>query len=377
MLRRFLQLIRPSNRATSESPAHQQTEIQECETTVSEEDLPTPKSLPNAPRPVTRFESAMPLLPSPSRPDNDSPAISIVLIVYKMPEQAKKTIYSLCSQYQRGVNDSDYEIIVVENNSSDVLGETAATSYGNNIRYFLRDETEPTPVHAINFGVEQARANTLSIMIDGARMVTPGLINYALVAMQLAPKVVISVPGYHLGEKLQQEAMLEGYDETLEHSLLESIEWPKDGYRLFDIACLSGTSAGGFFKPIGESNCLFLDKDTYDQIGGCDPRFNESGGGQVNLDLYKRACELPDTVLVVLPGEASFHQFHGGVTTGQKGSVRRQAMEAHFAQYAAIRGEPYSPPEKRAIYLGSVPDSALRFIRHGANRVITINNLQE
>ena len=67
-----------------------------------------------------------------------------------------------------------------------------------------------------------------------------------------------------------------------------------------------------------------------------DPGFTETGGGQCNLDLHKRAVELPETVLVTLIGEGSFHQFHGGITTGTKGEERLKAMQDHFNQYAAL-----------------------------------------
>lgn len=335
----------------------------------------TPKSpYPFSPKPVTRYDKAMPTL-ADDRTHN-TPLISIVLIVYKMAEQAQKTLYSLSTEYQRGVDASDYEVIVVENNSDSPMSEAQATSFAGNFRYFYREETLPTPVNAINFGAEQSRGQFICVMIDGARMVTPGIVAYIKAATLLSNNPVISVPGYHLGHELQQKAVLNGYNREQEQKLLDSISWPDDGYRLFDIACLSGTSAGGFFKPIGESNCVCVSRETYTELGGFDPGFTETGGGQVNLDFYKRAVELPETDLFLLPGEGSFHQLHGGVTTESKGADRDREMTAHFTQYASLRGEAYSPPEKRAVYLGAIPDSALKFIRHGANKVIQLNHLE-
>ena len=80
--------------------------------------------------------------------------------------------------------------------------------------------------------------------------------------------------------------------------------------------------------------------------------------------------ELPETTLVTLLGEGSFHQFHGGITTGTKGAERLKAMQDHFNQYTEIRGEPYKPPLKRSLYLGVLPDSALKFVRHSASVVM-------
>ncbi|MGI9294638.1 MAG: glycosyltransferase, partial [Pseudomonadales bacterium] len=83
-------------------------------------------------------------------------------------------MFTLSEQFQRQVDAQDYEVIVVENASSAELGEKAALQYGANFRYFHRQETQPTPVHAVNFGASQSRGQFVAIMIDGARMVTPG-----------------------------------------------------------------------------------------------------------------------------------------------------------------------------------------------------------
>ncbi|MCC7516484.1 MAG: glycosyltransferase family 2 protein [Pseudomonadales bacterium] len=333
---------------------------------------PTPKGIPNSPQPIKWFDAEMPVIARSASEylAGSVPRLSIIVMVYKMPEQAKKTLYSLSVAYQRGVAEGDYEVIVMENPSSRMLGKDAAEKWGSNFRYFAYPETLPTPVNAMNYGAAQARGRMIAVMIDGARMVSPGIVNYIIAAERLHPDVVVAVPGYHLGNKVQQEAMLEGYDEAFEQTLLEKIRWPEDGYRLFEICCLSGTSAGGYLKPLGESNVLAMPRHIWEKLGGYDPGFTETGGGQCNLDLHKRAVELPETVLVTLLGEGSFHQFHGGITTGTQGEERLKAMQDHFNQYAALRGQPYTPPLKRSIYLGTLPDCALRFVRHSASVVM-------
>jgi hypothetical protein len=324
--------------------------------------------IPFAPVPVKRFAPAMPLLAR--EPASGGCLLSVVVVVYDMPRQALNTVRSLVAPYQRGVSSEQFEIIVVENASARNMDREALAALGPNVVYHLRQESEPTPVHAANFGIEQARGRQVALLIDGARMVTPGLLHYFLAADRLGEAVVVATPSYHLGRKVQQRAMLEGYGEEEEQRLLASVDWPADGYRLFEISCLSRTSMGGIFRPFGESNCLAAPRALLRAIGGFDPRFNETGGGQANLDLYKRLVELEQTQLVVLPGEGSFHQFHGGVTTGQEGAARHQAMVDHFAQYAALRGGAYVPPDKRPIYLGPVPDSAVRFIRNSGNMLM-------
>ena len=97
-------------------------------------------------------------------------------------------------------------------------------------------------------------------------MVTPGILDYFICSLALSDHAVVATPGYHLGKKLQQQAMLEGSNESFEQDLLDSINWPENGYRLFDIACLSGTSTSGFFRPSGESNCLCVAKSLFQEV---------------------------------------------------------------------------------------------------------------
>ena len=318
------------------------------------------KALPEA-RPVTRFS---PPVPTPRYShDGASPAISLVVVGYDMPEQLNRTLFSLSTRYQHGVEAGHYEVLVVENNSANNLGEERACAHGPNYRYFLRDESEPTPIHALNFGVAQARSEFVAVMIDGARMLTPGAVGWTLAATGLHPNPVVCIPGYHLGAELQQLAMTRGYDEAQEARLLKSISWPDDGYRLFEISCAAGTSAGGFFKPIGESNCLALRRTLFDELGGFDAGFRSRGGGLVNMDFYKRAVESAGTQLFLLHGEGSFHQFHGGETTGRASEDFDARVEEMAWEYVNLRGERFSPPEQRPVFLGAVADGALPFVK--------------
>jgi hypothetical protein len=337
------------------------------------ESLMSEKTLPAA-RPITRFAGDM---PGPRRREEQGLKLSVIVVAYAMPEQLDRTLYSLSLDYQHSVVNADYEVIVVENTSERNLGEARATAHRGQFRYFEREEAEPTPIHAINFGAEQAKGDFVAIMIDGARMITPGVVAWTLAGLNLYDESVICVPGYHLGSELQQIAARKGYNEDDEARLLASIGWPEDGYRLFDISCSAGTSAGGFFKPIGESNCIAMSRALFHQLGGFDAAFRQRGGGLVNMDFYKRALETKDTQLVILPGEGSFHQFHKGETTGKPDINRDQLLHDMQAEYVELRGERFSPPEKRATFLGPVPDSALRYLRRGAESVMVLNGLED
>ncbi len=309
----------------------------------------------------------------PSRPmvivSMQTPQISVVVVIYRMPSQVRNTLLSLSSTYQTNVSTSDYEVLVIENASDRLLGREAVLECGPNFRYFLRDDESVSPVNAVNFGVGQARNPIVGIIIDGARMLTPGVLRHALAAYRITSNAVVAVPGYHLGNQLQQEAAKSSYDERAEAALLKQIRWPEDGYRLFEIACFSGTCVGGYFRPILESNCIFVPRQVFKMAGGCDPNFDLAGGGFVNLDLYKRLCEMPGTTLFMLLGEGTFHQFHGGVTTSATSKEEREAyMQRSRDQYQALRGEPYRPPTKRPIYLGAIAEPAFPFLRYSADR---------
>lgn len=291
------------------------------------------------------------------------PVVSFVLIVYDMPRQAENTARSLLTDYQRGATAADYEVVIVENESGNHMDPDFIRRLPGNFTYHLRKETRPTPIHAINFGIGQSRGANVCVMIDGARVLTPGIVKNTILGHRLSDLAVVTVPGYHLGHELQQKAVGSGYNEDTEQRLMASIEWPADGYRLFDIACFSGSCAAGFYLPHSESNCISMPRRMWDDLGGYDARFDMRGGGVVNLDLFKRACEYPGAVHVFLHGEGTFHQFHGGVTTGgEDAETRQKFIDAIMAQYEEIRGRKYESPATHPIYLGEVSDHALKFV---------------
>jgi len=304
-----------------------------------------------------------------TRESRVKPILSIVVVVYDMPVQAQNTLISLSTDYQHDVSMDDFEVIVVENESSNLMNEQFIQSLPKNVHYHKRAETQPTPVHAINFGASQARGDYICLMIDGARMLTPGVVKNILLGHRVAKQSVVSIPGYHLGHELQQESVNAGYGLETERELMRSIAWPEEGYRLFDIACFSGSSASGFFLPNSESNCISVPRGLWHDLDGYDARFDLRGGGLINLDFYRRACEHPDIQHVIIPGEGTFHQFHGGVTTGgEERDVRDAYIEASKEQYKKLRGQEYSSPATHPIYLGQLPEQSQKFLHFSSGK---------
>lgn len=295
------------------------------------------------------------------------PLLSIIVIAYDMPRQALNTLTSLNPDYQQGVEAADYEVIVVENRSKRNMDAEAIARLPGNFRYFLRDEPGVSPAAAINFGFAQARGTLIGLMIDGARMVTPGVVHYALMALRMTADAMIVVPGYHLGENEQQFHLTHGYSEAQEQRLLDEIDWQHNGYRLFDISCLSGANPNGIFHPFMECNCLFLAADVFREIGQADERFDMPGGGALNLAIYRKAALHPRTRSFMLAGEGSFHQLHGGVTTSET-EARDAILQKQSEQLGQLLGEPFRSPTVEPILLGKVPGPALRYLKHSVER---------
>ena len=200
-------------------------------------------------------------------------------------------------------------------------------------------------------------------MVDGARIASPGLISLALTAARMSDDPVVSTLGWHLGPDLQARSVADGYSREVEDSLLNSIGWPKaDGYRLFEVSALAGSSKPGWFAPIAESNALFLRRSTFDSIGGFDERFTSPGGGLVNLDFFDRVHRRPGVESFVLLGEGTFHQLHGGVTTGGGASPPLSFKDLE-PEYKSLRGHSWSTPHLDSTLVGKVPDTAVPFIR--------------
>jgi glycosyltransferase involved in cell wall biosynthesis len=296
------------------------------------------------------------------------PDLSVVVVIYNMPREAPRTLRSLSADYQRQIDPKHYEVIVVDNGSNPPFDLSAVQGLSGNFRLIRIDDAVPSPAQAINRGLAAARGETIGVMIDGARIVTPGLLYFARAGASLYDKAVVATLGWYLGNDFQSWSMKCGYDQAREDALLESIDWPNDGYRLFEISALDESSLDGWFQPIAESNALFLRRESWQLLGGVDEQFDAPGGGLLNFDTFRRALELPDAELVILLGEATFHQLHGGISTNSSLDCKRDNGERWYGEYAKIRGHPYhwQRRTKAPTYIGTLPQAELTRMVHAA-----------
>jgi glycosyltransferase involved in cell wall biosynthesis len=208
--------------------------------------------------------------------------LSVIIAVWDMAREAPRTLASFLPPYQTLGPD---EIIVVDNGSPTPLALPAQSPC---VRYIYLDDAPASPGHAVNVGVDVARGRYVCIVIDGARLVSPGLVRAGLEVCRIFPNPLVSSVAFHLGPEPQQISTLKGYGTAAEDALLAGIGWPSDGYRLFEIACFATSNRSGWFSDFTESNCLFLRRDVFHALGGMDERFALPGGGLVNLDFFRR-----------------------------------------------------------------------------------------
>jgi glycosyltransferase involved in cell wall biosynthesis len=277
------------------------------------------------------------------------PFLSVVVITYNMAREIQRTLFSLSAEFQRGIDRADYEVILVDNGSPEPPTAADFAHLQLDLTVVTIPGASPSPAHAINLGMQTAVGECVGVMIDGARIASPGMLMRARQALALSNRAIVATRGRYLGPDTQRDAMRNGYDQRSEDQLLESVNWTRDGYRLFEISVFDESSGPTWFSDIAESNALFMHRSLWHELGGYDEQFRTPGGGYVNPDTWVRACGLPDVVPVVLAGEATFHQVHGGVTTN--GSL--DTVDLLHDEYVALRGHTFVKPKAEFLQFGS------------------------
>ena len=286
--------------------------------------------------------------------------LSVILIAYDMAREIPRTLQSLARNYQHGAQDLPYEVLLVDNGSPVPLDEGTWSGIDVPVRLIQLQNASPSPAKAINIALEQARGEIICLMIDGAHLLTPGVFRMALSGYRAFDNAVVAIRYFYLGMEEQTVSVARGYDKLAEDKLLERIQWPSDGYRLYEISTplRSGAKQLAWFNRVFESNCLFLTKSLFDDLGGVDEGFNYPGGGFLNLDIFKRAVESPGVTPIQIIGEGSFHQLHGGTTTNGDEDKREALLDKYREQYLQMRGHSELVAKASFIYMGHMPTVA-------------------
>jgi hypothetical protein len=278
------------------------------------------------------------------------PDLSVVAVVPDI-ERAQRTLHALSAAYQSHLTVGDYEVIILHEGSSAPHARQTLEGVPSNFR-LIRADRMPSPAKAINRGLAEARGEVIGVIIDGACIVTPGLLHLARRGARMFERAVVAAPDGGLGvDANPAPARDAGRDERREQALLASIDWPSDGYRLFEIASFDGCVVNGWPQLDGGANSLFMPRAMWKALGGVDEGLDAGGGGFLARDTLRRAVELSDAQLIVLLGEATVTRLGGSAPTV---AAREANLAEGAAQYEAIRKRRWGPPTLREppIFLG-------------------------
>ncbi len=298
-----------------------------------------------------------------------NPMFSVVVNFFNMRREASRTLFSMSAEYQRNVPSGLFEVIAVDNGSQEPIGEDEVSLNGPGFRYFSVQNESVSPAAAMNQAARLAKGDYLLCVIDGARILSPGIYFWTQKAFRAFDNPFVMTLAMHIGSKVQNELVKTGYSQEDEDRLLHDLDWRQDGYSLFGVSSMALSSEKGFFSPIAESNCFAVRRSDFLSLGGFDERFQSLGGGLMNHDFMRRAMLDQDLSPVMLLGEATFHQFHCGVATNAL--LTSHPWEAFAQEYEEIKGEPFEILERKYHYLGHVPQGSASMMS------TSVGNLQQ
>lgn len=293
--------------------------------------------------------------------------LSVILIAYDMAREIPRTLQGLSRTYQLGARDLEYEVLLIDNGSPAPLNPSSWAHVDVPVRLIQMEKVSHSPAKAINVALQEASGEIVALMIDGAHILTPGVFRMALASYAAFDNPVVATRYFWLGPEGQNESITRGYSKEVEDQLLNSINWPDDGYRLFEVGTplRAGPENINWLNRMFESNCLFMMRELFEDIGGADERFVSVGGGLINSDIFKRAADMPGVTPVQIIGEGSFHQLHGGTTTNVSAQERNAKVEQFRREYAEIRGHDKLLTDKSFHFLGHLPTQKSKIHRLG------------
>jgi len=261
--------------------------------------------------------------------------LAVIVHFWNMEREAPRTLYALHRQLKRT---ADREPIILP-----VWGDKA-----------VNIEVQGRVNSAVSCNAYDS--SHVAVMLDGARVPSPGCVAMFQEILKDNPDAFVYTLPLHLGPGNQAQTVKEGYNQEREDRTLASVPWQTNGYELFNISSHCGALGDpekGFYAGITESCFFAMKRESWLELGGYDERFQAPGGGLANLEFFRRAQNALQPVCLL--GEATFHQFHNGVSSNVPPEER--TTEAHD-EYQRIFGEPFRTAWVEPEYFGTVRPEA-------------------
>src|SRR5690349_20360841 len=93
------------------------------------------------------------------------PEVSVVVVVYNMPREAPRTLYSLSAAYQRHIQSDNYEVIIVDNGSNPPFDPKIIDGLSGNFRLIRIDHASRSPAKAVNQGMAEAQGEVVGVLV--------------------------------------------------------------------------------------------------------------------------------------------------------------------------------------------------------------------
>ena len=293
---------------------------------------------------------------APPAPD-ETLDLSVVVVFYNMRREAARTLHSLSRAYQRGIDDLDYEVIVVENGSDEDqrLGEEFVRSFGPEFRYLdLGEDATPSPTDALNRAIKIARGTRVRAHDRRCTRRHPGrpAVRHGRACAPTSPRSSrpnsgTSGPGSSRSSSTRATTRRRG------RAVRRRSTGRPTGTGSSRSATSSATATGS--TACSRATACSCRARSLEQVGGFDDSFSMPGGGYANLDLWERLASSPDVTMVSILGEGSFHQVHGGTTTNDSAhDDRRSKIFGYGEHYEELRGRLLRGPAKPMHYVGTL-----------------------
>jgi hypothetical protein len=225
------------------------------------------------------------------------PNISVLLGFGGDARRADEALRTLSAGVQKNCEEGDYEIVAVEGDSPDLLGEVRVRAHGANVRY-LRRALASDAWDGARLSLAHTTAPFIGLIFGAIPRLTPRVMEHALLATKVDPDPLIVVPSYRLHATRQDGPWGIAPDASAEPDALSSAPGAVSGYRMFEFASFAPGFQRGFLAPFDEVNCLFVRRESLAAA--------VEDSASAEMSLLGRLAARPHTQLVVLAGEGAF-----------------------------------------------------------------------